>query len=286
MLSQVWQGAGSAPLWPAMLSAARWEADREASQLRTLVETHAFALGELQLADLIVLQQLVALAFVGQRGYCGPPITISHLRDPITISHRSSNMADEATQQMDVNWIHSPFTDGATHQVSPLTLERAWGGRRVIKLGSSAHVAAAIEARRNLTNHAIDVVLRHLTLCPELSPQPDAGASSSWWRSEWSMWAQSTDNSDGVRRILTHFLRLWDPDAVVGTTRGAVVGTAGGASSRVSSERDDDDDDDRLPCWDAWSYGGQPLEPLSERTRWADVAPLLSFRMTKVRSGT
>ena len=286
MLSQVWQGAGSAPLWPAMLSAARWEADREASQLRTLVETHAFALGELQLADLIVLQQLVALAFVGQRGYCGTPITISHVRDPITISHRISNMADEATQQMDVNWIHSPFTDGSTHQVSPLTLERAWGGRRVIELGSSAHVAAAIEARRNLTNRAIDVVLRHLTLCPELSPQPDAGASSSWWRSEWSTWAQSTDNSDGVRRILTHFLRLWDPDAVVGTTRGAVVGTAGGASSRVSSERDDDDDDDRLPCWDAWSYGGQPLEPLSERTRWADVAPLLSFRMTKVRSGT
>ena len=233
-----------------------------------------------------MLQQLVALAFVGQRGYCGPPITISHVRDPITISHRISNMADEATQQMDVNWIHSPFTDGSTHQVSPLTLERAWGGRRVIKLGSSAHVAAAIEARRNLTNRAIDVVLRHLTLCPELSPQPDAGASSSWWRSEWSTWAQSTDNSDGVRRILTHFLRLWDPDAVVGTTRGAVVGTAGGASSRVSSERDDDDDDDRLPCWDAWSYGGQPLEPLSERTRWADVAPLLSFRMTKVRSGT
>jgi hypothetical protein len=100
-------------------------------------------------------------------------------------------------------------------------------------------------------------------------------------------------------------LRLWDPDAVVGTAScavvdttsgavggavvdtagGAVVGTTGGASSRISSsERDDDDDDDGLPCWDAWSYCGQPLEPLSERTRWADVAPLLSFRMTKVRS--
>jgi hypothetical protein len=108
-----------------------------------------------------------------------------------------------------------------------------------------------------------------------------------------------------VRRILTHFLRLWDPDAVVGTASGAVVGTTsgavggavvgtaggdvvgttGGASTRISSssERDDNDDDDGLPCWDAWSYCGQPLEPLSERTRWADVAPLLSFRMTKVR---
>ena len=157
-------------------------------------------------------------------------------------------------------------------------------------------------------------VLRHLTLCPEPSSQPAVGAASSGWRSEWAEWATSTDNSDGVRRILTHFLRLWDPDAVVGTTSGAVVGTAGGAevdttsgavggavvgntcgaivgttggaSSRVSSssERDDDDDDDGLPCWDAWSYCGQPLEPLSERTRWADVAPLLSFRMTKVRS--
>jgi len=181
-------------------------------------------------------------------------------------------------------------------------------------------------------------VLRHLTLCPEPSPQPAVGAASSGWRSEWAEWATSTDNSDGVRRILTHFLRLWDPDAVVGTTSGAVVGTTsgavvgttsgavvgttsgavvgtvggavvdttsgavggavvgtaggavvgttGGASSRLSSssERDDDDDDDGLPCWDAWSYCGQPLEPLSERTRWADVAPLLSFRMTKVRS--
>jgi len=149
-------------------------------------------------------------------------------------------------------------------------------------------------------------VLRHLTLCPEPSMQPAVGAASSGWRSEWAEWATSTDNSDGVRRILTHFLRLWDPDAVVGTTSGAVVdttsgavggavvgpaggavvGTTGGASSRVSSsssERDDDDDDDGLPCWDAWSYCGQPLEPLSERTRWADVAPLLSFRMTKVR---
>ena len=148
-------------------------------------------------------------------------------------------------------------------------------------------------------------VLRHLTLCPEPSSQPAVGAASSGWRSEWAEWAQSTDNSDGVRRILTHFLRLWDPDAVVGTTSGvvvgttsgavvgttsgavsdAVVGTTGGASSRLSSssERDDDDDDDGLPCWDAWSYCGQPLEPLSERTRWADVAPLLSFRMTKVR---
>ena len=86
MLSQVWQGAGSAPLWPAMLSAARWEAEKEAGRLRTLVETHAFALGELQLADLVVLQQLVALAFVGQRGYCGPPIVLSssHLRAPIS----------------------------------------------------------------------------------------------------------------------------------------------------------------------------------------------------------
>ena len=188
-------------------------------------------------------------------------------------------------------------------------------------------------------------VLRHLTLCPEPSPQPAVGATSSGWRSEWAQWAQSTDNSDGVRRILTNFLRLWDPDAVVGTTRGAVVGTTsgavvgttsgavvgttrgavvgttsgavvgttrgavvgttsgagsgavlgtmggavvgttGGASSRVSSSSvRDDDDDDGLPCWDAWSYCGQPLEPLSERTRWADVAPLLSFRMTKVRS--
>jgi hypothetical protein len=159
-------------------------------------------------------------------------------------------------------------------------------------------------------------VLRHLTLCPEPSPQPAVGATS-----EWAQWAQSTDNSDGVRRILTQFLRLWDPDAVVGTTRGAVVGTTsgavvgttsgavvgttsgagsgavlgtmggavvgttGGASSRISSSSvRDDDDDDGLPCWDAWSYCGQPLEPLSERTRWADVAPLLSFRMTKVRS--
>ena len=200
-------------------------------------------------------------------------------------------------------------------------------------------------------------VLRHLTLCPEPSPQPAVGSTSvvvsSGWRSEWAQWAQSTDNSDGVRRILTHFLRLWDPDAVVGTTRGAVVGTTrgavagttsgavvgttsgavvgttsgavvgttsgavvgttsgavvgttsgagsgavlgttggavvgttGGASSRISSSSvRDDDDDDGLPCWDAWSYCGQPLEPLSERTRWADVAPLLSFRMTKVRS--
>ena len=177
-------------------------------------------------------------------------------------------------------------------------------------------------------------VLRHLTLCPEPSSQPAVGAASSGWRSEWAEWAQSTDNSDGVRRILTHFLRLWDPDAVVGPTSGAVVGTTsgavvgtmsgamggavvgtaggavvgttsgavggavvgtaggdvvgttGGASTRISSssERDDDDDDDGLPCWDAWSYCGQPLEPLSERTRWADVAPLLSFRMTKVRS--
>ena len=148
-------------------------------------------------------------------------------------------------------------------------------------------------------------VLRHLTLCPEPSPRPAVGAASSGWRSEWAEWATSTDNSDGVRRILTHFLRLWDPDAVVGTASGAVVdttsgavggavvgtaggavvGTTGGASSRLSSssERDDDDDDDGLPCWDAWSYCGQPLEPLSERTRWADVAPLLSFRMTKVR---
>ena len=148
-------------------------------------------------------------------------------------------------------------------------------------------------------------VLRHLTLCPEPSSQPAVGAASSGWRSEWAEWAQSTDNSDGVRRILTHFLRLWDPDAVVGTASGAVVGTTsgavggavvgtaggdvvgttGGASTRISSssERDDDDDDDGLPCWDAWSYCGQPLEPLSERTRWADVAPLLSFRMTKVR---
>ena len=140
-------------------------------------------------------------------------------------------------------------------------------------------------------------VLRHLTLCPEPSSQPAVGAASSGWRSEWAEWAQSTDNSDGVRRILTHFLRLWDPDAVVGTTcgavvgttsgtvvgttSGAVVGTAGGASSRISSS--ERDDDDGLPCWDAWSYCGQPLEPLSERTRWADVAPLLSFRMTKVR---
>ena len=175
-------------------------------------------------------------------------------------------------------------------------------------------------------------VLRHLTLCPAPSPQPAVGATS-----EWAQWAQSTDNSDGVRRILTNFLRLWDPDAVVGTTSGAVVGTTsgavvgttrgavvgttsgavvgttrgavvgttsgagsgavlgtmggavvgttGGASSRVSSSSvRDDDDDDGLPCWDAWSYCGQPLEPLSERTRWADVAPLLSFRMTKVRS--
>jgi hypothetical protein len=132
--------------------------------------------------------------------------------------------------------------------------------------------------------------------------QPAVGAASSGWRSEWAEWAQSTDNSDGVRRILTHFLRLWDPDAVVGTASGAVVGTTsgavggavvdtaggavvgttGGASSRISSS--ERDDDDGLPCWDAWSYCGQPLEPLSERTRWADVAPLLSFRMTKVRS--
>ena len=145
-------------------------------------------------------------------------------------------------------------------------------------------------------------VLRHLTLCPEPSMQPAVGAASSGWRSEWAEWAQSTDNSDGVRRILTHFLRLWDPDAVVGTASGAVVGTTsgavggavvdtaggavvgttGGASSRISSS--ERDDDDGLPCWDAWSYCGQPLEPLSERTRWADVAPLLSFRMTKVRS--
>ena len=147
-------------------------------------------------------------------------------------------------------------------------------------------------------------VLRHLTLCPEPSSRPAVGAASSGWRSEWAEWAQSTDNSDGVRRILTHFLRLWDPDAVVGTASGAVVdttsgavggavvgtaggavvGTTGGASSRVSSSSErDDNDDDGLPCWDAWSYCGQPLEPLSERTRWADVAPLLSFRMTKVR---
>jgi hypothetical protein len=156
-------------------------------------------------------------------------------------------------------------------------------------------------------------VLRHLTLCPEPSSQPAVGAASSGWRSEWAEWAQSTDNSDGVRRILTHFLRLWDPGAVVGTTSGAVVGTASGAvvgttcgavvgttsgavvgtaggavvgttsgaSSRISSS--ERDDDDGLPCWDAWSYCGQPLELLSERTRWADVAPLLSFRMTKVR---
>ena len=161
MLSQVWQGAGSAPLWPAMLSAARWEAEKEAGRLRTLVETHAFALGELQLADLVVLQQLVALAFVGQRGYCGPPIVLSSSQIRAPISEIGAPISE-----IGAPIVLSSSADGATQPVSPPSLERAWGGRRAIELGSTAHVDAAIEARRALTNRAIDVVLRHLALCP------------------------------------------------------------------------------------------------------------------------
>jgi hypothetical protein len=175
LLSQVWQGAGSAPLWPAMLSAARWEAEKEAGRLRTLVETHAFALGELQLADLVVLQQLVALAFVGQRGYCGPPIVLSssHLRAPISeigapISEIGAPISEIGPPISEIGppIVLSSSADGATQPDSPPSLERAWGGRRAIELGSTAHVDAAIEARRALTNRAIDVVPRHLALCP------------------------------------------------------------------------------------------------------------------------
>lgn len=193
------------PLWPALLSAARYDVERASLGLRELVETHAFALGEVQVADLEILQTLVALTVIGHCGHCGAA------------------------------------ADAPSH-MAPTE-------------------AADVERRRTLTNRAIDVVLRHLTLCAD-------DAHDGAQHSAFTSWARDTNSSDGVRSIFTRFLRLFDPDEQNEAAPAAAVAAADATGAS------DDAHGGRL------TYCGA-LAPLNERTRWAHVAPFLAFRMTK-----
>ena len=162
-------------LLPAMLSAARSEADSAFAKLRELVEKHALGNGEVQVADLNVLQHLVAIKAISGMGYVGPPVVVG----------------GSGEAQL-----------GGAANLLPTTAERlrcAWGGRLTVCVPTLEHRDAEIARRRALTDAALDVVLRvDVTL----------------GHGQFAQWANSDANSDGVRSLLTRFLGHFSPHDV------------------------------------------------------------------------
>ena len=113
------------------------------------------------------------------------------------------------------------------------------------------HQAAEIARRRQLTESALDVVIRVYTLRQQGAGGTDGVDERSAF-GETSRWATSPDNSQGVRLVLETFLGLFPSN-----DDGAFPGRA----------------------------HGQQLRSI-EGMRWADVSPLLSLRMEQVEMST
>ncbi|KAL3928640.1 MAG: hypothetical protein SGPRY_002304 [Prymnesium sp.] len=247
--------AAGLPLWPPLLCAARAEVEKSMAALRELVETHAFARGEVQLHDLQVLQLLATIRAVGALGYCGSPVIVCGAERGGGSSGVGEMKGEEGgCDEMDVGSEGKEATDGEGERdkdeeerrvvkIKELRgmraglsqgVARAWGGIRCSLHANERHARVEIARRRQLTSHAMDVVLRTLTM--------EGGEAHAW--------AHDDSNSDEVGAIFTTFLNLFfNPDRL-----------ASGPRSVAANSR--------------------PVEPVSDRSRWAEVARLLMLRMT------
>ena len=186
-ISRLTSGAPGA-IWPSLVTAARAEADHALTRLRHAVEKHALGSGEVQLNDLIVVQQLMALKIIGAKGCVGPPCVPAGGDAPRSFEELGQAMA-------------APGSSGAEEA---RRLRSAWGGRLRTPVHGAAQLEAELAQRRDLTYRALDIVLR--VDPPEGVGGLHFGVESMHGMGRFAAWACAPSNSDGVIRVLSRFL--------------------------------------------------------------------------------